>query len=96
MRRLCAALIIVASTAAQAALADPDCRCRGSDGQIFHEGDLACIKTATGPKLARCEMALNNTTWTIVREDCPSAMATPLPLLTATATPPIATPAIDR
>jgi hypothetical protein len=77
MRRLIAAIVISAAGALPA-LGDPDCRCRGSDGQIFHEGDLACIKTAKGPKLARCEMALNNTTWTVVRDDCPTAMATPL------------------
>ena len=77
MRRLIAALLLTAVSVLPA-LGDPDCRCRGSDGRIFHEGDLACIKTAKGPKLARCEMAQNNTTWRVMRDDCPTAMATPL------------------
>lgn len=54
-------------------LAGDECSCRGSDGRIFHERDLACITTAKGPKFARCEMALNNTTWTIVGDNCPEA-----------------------
>ena len=67
--------VLMTTVGALPALGDSDeCRCRGSDGQIFYEGDLACIRTAKGPKLARCEMALNNTTWTIVRDDCPEAL----------------------
>ena len=69
------AMILMTAAGGLPALGDSDeCRCRGSDGRIFYEGDLACIRTAKGPKLARCEMALNNTTWTIVRDDCPSAL----------------------
>lgn len=75
MRYVIAALVMIAAGGPPARGGDSDeCRCRGSDGQIFHEGDLACIKTAKGPKLARCEMALNNTTWTVVRDDCPTAL----------------------
>lgn len=46
---------------------------------MFQLGELACIKTAKGPRLARCEMALNNSSWTVVRDDCPSANSTPVP-----------------
>jgi hypothetical protein len=74
MRSLIAALVMIASGLPALGGDSDECRCRGSDGQIFHEGDLACIKTAKGPKLARCEMALNNTTWTVVRDDCPTAL----------------------
>jgi hypothetical protein len=71
--------IVTATTDAQA-----DCRCRGSDGTFFELGELACIRTAKGPQLARCEMALNNSSWTVVREDCPEANATPVPRRSAT------------
>jgi hypothetical protein len=67
--------ILMTAVSVLPALGDSDeCRCRGSDGRIFYEGELACIRTAKGPKLARCEMALNNTTWTIVGDDCPEVL----------------------
>jgi hypothetical protein len=55
-----------------------DCRCR-ADGRFFSIGDLVCIKTSGGPKLAQCAMALNNTSWTIVSDGCPFVGLTPLP-----------------
>ena len=89
MRGMLTAMTLVGALVSQVTVAAADCRCRGSDGRTFGLGDLACIKTAKGPRLARCEMALNNSSWTIVRDDCPSAMATPVPsfsVVTATAT----------
>jgi hypothetical protein len=68
---------------AVAATAGPDCRCRGSDGRLFEQGELACIKTAKGQKLARCEMALNNSSWTLVGEDCDPTVSTYMPLAVA-------------
>jgi hypothetical protein len=73
VRRLIGAVLIGAAGVLPALGDSDECRCRGSDGRIFYDGDLACIKTAKGPKLARCEMALNNTTWTISADDCPEA-----------------------
>jgi hypothetical protein len=58
--------------------AGPECRCR-SAGQMFEHGQLACIKTNAGVKLARCDMAQNVASWTIVGDACPQANATPLP-----------------
>src|SRR5262245_14222442 len=77
MRSLVVALVMSA-VGVVSALDDTRCRCRGRDGQMSHEGDIACTETANGPRLARCEMALNITTWTVVRDDCPTSMATPL------------------
>ena len=54
------------------ALANPDCICR-ANGQEVHEGQTVCLKTATGMKLARCEMVLNNTSWTFLEDGCPTA-----------------------
>ena len=85
MRRGIAAILITGASVFPALGDSDECRCRGSDGKIFYEGELACIRTAKGPKLARCEMALNNTTWTIVGDDCPEALRfTPLRLAEST------------
>ncbi len=58
--------------------ANADCECR-SNGQIFKQGQLACIRTNAGMKLARCDMSQNVSSWAIVRDDCPSTNNTPLP-----------------
>lgn len=83
MRGMLAALTLFGAIVAQTVIAEADCRCRGSDGTLFQQGELACIKTAKGPRLARCEMVLNNSSWTVVRDDCPTAAATQLPYLAA-------------
>ena len=97
MRGMLAAVTAFGAFAAQATIAEADCRCRGSDGRIFQQGELACIKTAKGPRLARCEMVLNNSSWTVVRDDCPTAMATPVPRdIAAAAAAVMPTPASSR
>jgi hypothetical protein len=85
MRGILATVTLFAAIVGQPILAVADCRCRGSEGQTFGLGELACIKTAKGLRLARCEMVLNNSSWTVVRDDCPSARATPVPHLAAAA-----------
>jgi hypothetical protein len=72
------AVTLIGALVSQVTMAAADCRCRGSNGTLFQQGELACIKTAKGPRLARCGMILNNSSWTVVRDDCPTAMATPL------------------
>jgi len=79
MRGMIAVLLLLGATAGLAIPAAADCRCRGTDGTIFQQGELACIKTAKGPRLARCGMVLNNSSWTVLRDDCPSALSTPAP-----------------
>ena len=51
---------------------DQNCTCRGN-GEDIAEGTTVCLKTASGTKLARCERVLNNTSWTILGRDCPTA-----------------------
>jgi hypothetical protein len=51
-----------------------DCTCR-YQGQDFHLGEIICLSTASGPRIAQCEMALNNTSWTITEGPCPTASA---------------------
>lgn len=54
------------------ASSNPDCTCRGNGGEV-PEGQTVCLKTASGPKLARCEMVLNNTSWVFLSDSCPLA-----------------------
>ena len=64
------------SATARADSADPngpECMCR-FQGQRYHLGELACINS----KLARCDMFLNNTSWTIIEDICPSASLSPV------------------
>jgi hypothetical protein len=58
--------------ASLAAPASADCTCRGP-GFIAHHGETVCLKTAMGLRLARCEMSLNNASWTILPDPCPEA-----------------------
>lgn len=68
--------LAAASFAAQPALSDPDCTCRGN-GKDIPEGQTVCLKTASGNRLARCERVLNNTSWKMLDEECPVARLPP-------------------
>jgi hypothetical protein len=46
------------------------CTCIYKGGTI-KEGETACIWTAKGNALARCEKVLNNTSWKLLGESCP-------------------------
>ncbi len=52
--------------------ADKPCTCRFKGGEV-EQGQTACIKTAKGTSMARCDMVLNNTSWTILNQACPSS-----------------------
>lgn len=47
-----------------------DCYCR-AQGKTFAVGQSICLRTAQGPKLARCRMEINVTSWAISEESCP-------------------------
>ena len=66
---------MLAAGAAQAG-PDGDCSCRYNGGEVI-EGQTACIKTAKGPTLARCERTLNNTSWKFLNQPCPTASLDP-------------------
>jgi len=78
---------LIVLTAAFAALAGPafadgpgmDCRCLYK-GKYFHQGDTVCIRVDGRSRLARCDMALNNTSWTFLKDKdgCPTAGMTPV------------------
>jgi hypothetical protein len=69
-------LVLKAGLAASAgaAFAGDNCTCRGN-GTDIPEGETVCLKTASGMKLARCARVLNNTSWKILENDCPTAQA---------------------
>ncbi len=64
----------LSATGAALADANGNCTCRGN-GTDIPEGETVCLKTASGMKLARCARVLNNTSWKILENDCPTAQA---------------------
>ncbi|WP_293858870.1 hypothetical protein [uncultured Alsobacter sp.] len=50
----------------------PPCTCR-ANGQDFQMGEVACLRTSQGARLARCVMVLNNSSWETIQQSCPSA-----------------------
>lgn len=67
-----AALLVLGHAAGAAA----ECTCRYQGGDVI-EGQTACIRTANGSQLARCEKFLNNTTWKLLDRACPTAELAP-------------------
>ena len=91
--RTAAMLVALNVTAAIAADPphDPDaCTCRGGDGRAYRLGELSCLATPEGPRLAECTMVLNNTSWRVSGRPCPAARrqnapATTMPTRTSAA-----------
>jgi hypothetical protein len=54
--------------------AKAECTCRFPGGSV-KEGQSVCIKTANGPKLARCEKVQNVTSWKFLEQSCPIAQS---------------------
>jgi len=48
-------------------------------GKKFEQGELVCIKVDGSARLARCDMLLNNSSWTFLKTGCPTATFTPRP-----------------
>jgi hypothetical protein len=49
-----------------------DCICRYNGGEVTH-GHTACLVTAKGRELARCEKSLNMSSWKFLGQPCPTA-----------------------
>lgn len=47
----------------------PECTCR-AQGRNFAMGEMTCLRTAQGDRLAVCGMALNNSSWTLSDTPC--------------------------
>lgn len=69
-RVLVSALLAGAVVIGVADRAQANCTCR-AEGRSFELGTTMCLKSPQGPRLARCEMALNNTSWRWLQEGCP-------------------------
>ncbi|MBS8259263.1 hypothetical protein DYI23_03430 [Roseibium polysiphoniae] len=70
-------LSLMAGSGANAA----DCTCRYL-GQDYQVGELICLKSPSGKRVAVCGMMLNNTSWKITDAPCPTAQLTPRPKTT--------------
>jgi hypothetical protein len=72
MRRIAALAChgaVLAAAMAVPAPAGADCRCRAL-GTEFTLGELACVPTPQGLRLATCGMVLNNTSWQVSDRQC--------------------------
>ena len=77
MRRSLAPLALLGAIAvAPAALAD--CTCRGRDGTAVELGGTICLNTTEGPRLARCEMVQNVSSWRTTGDSCPTVLLSPI------------------
>ena len=78
-RRLVIAIAALAAATLPALAAGGfECRCL-YQGKFFSQGETVCIRVDGRAKLARCDMMLNNSSWTFLKSGCPSAMMTPVP-----------------
>lgn len=68
--------------AATPAFADAECLANGKSFQI---GQVACLTLSGESHLARCDLVLNNTSWTRVQDGCPGDK--PRPHATPISTP---------
>lgn len=66
--------VLVLLAIAAPAFAGEKCVCR-ANGKNFEEGQVTCFRLPSGMKLARCERVLNNTSWKMLGDGCPSAVA---------------------
>jgi hypothetical protein len=74
-----ARVLAVAETSAHGG---PDCTCRYF-GVNYRLGETVCLRGPEGPRLARCSMLLNNTTWESLERSCPTSGRAPLTLAAA-------------
>ncbi len=79
LRGLCLAALLCSAPALAAeprrtAQADPhaECYCR-AQGRMFSMGERACLHSPEGPRIARCVMDLNVTSWRFTQEPCPES-----------------------
>jgi hypothetical protein len=65
-------------------LAAPACL---ADGKSFAIGQTACLTLEGESHLARCDMVLNNTSWTRIKDGCPGEAPKPRPTSISNPTP---------
>lgn len=82
---ICPLAVVSAMTAAMPALAAPECL---ANGKAFRIGQTACLTIAGESHLARCDMVLNNTSWTKIENSCQSGAPGQRPETDRISTPP--------
>lgn len=50
-----------------------------ANGRTYELGETICFNLPDGRKRARCDRVLNNTSWTVLQDECPSALLQPTP-----------------
>jgi hypothetical protein len=60
------------------AAADHKCQCL-YQGRKFEQGEFVCIRVDGATRFARCDMLLNNSSWTFLDGPCPTAEFSPEP-----------------
>jgi hypothetical protein len=68
--------LLLATGAASQQASGSACTCRYF-GQDYHLGETVCLRGPNGSRLARCSMLLNNTTWTPLKQECPTTRLLP-------------------
>lgn len=69
MRKGWIAIAFFAMLAVPTAAFAHSCTCKHKGGDA-KQGEIACIRTSKGQSLARCDMVLNNSSWTILDVPC--------------------------
>ena len=87
-------LLALVAVAALPSAAAADCTCRAKDVRA-EQGEVVCLATPQGERMARCDKVLNNASWTFLETPCPpravsSPAARALTRLAAAAPPPAA------
>lgn len=68
VNRLLALSAVALAVLASAAAADCTCRAKGV---LAEQGEVVCLATPQGERMARCDKVLNNSSWTFVDRPCP-------------------------
>ncbi|RWE76135.1 MAG: hypothetical protein EOS63_22300 [Mesorhizobium sp.] len=76
--------LALALAAPTPSLAAPACL---ANGKSFNVGQTACLTIAGESHLARCDMVLNNTSWTKIKDECPGDAPKPHPTSISTPGP---------
>lgn len=58
-----------------------------ANGKSYTIGEQACLTLGGESHLARCDMVLNNTSWTKVKDECPGEAPKPHPTSISTPAP---------
>ncbi|MBZ9710527.1 hypothetical protein LB543_27900 [Mesorhizobium sp. ESP7-2] len=81
---LCPIGLAFATAAVVPAFAAQECL---ANGKSYPVGQVACLTVADQSHLARCDMVLNNTSWTKVGDSCPANTTAPHLHVTPISTP---------